>query len=142
MNWTTLIVDTGAGINDNVLYFNLAAPGTPGCADARTNIFDRCLCIDQGFETETRCRTFQGMRQYGARPENGKRYVLPACIRPATGFEWGFPGSGWSNSPETTMYVRVLSIKTLLAVDPQSPASKAVDQLAQSITNWDSATRY
>ena len=137
-----LIVDTGAGINDNVLYFNLAAqerlvvltPEPTSLTDAYALI--KVLKLKHGVEH------FKVCVNMAPDQKNGKRYVLPARIRPATGFEWGFPWSGWSNSPETTMYVRVLSIKTLLCSRSTEPGIESRGSACAIHNKPGSATRY
>ena len=133
-----LIVDTGAGINDNVLYFNLAAqerlvvltPEPTSLTDAYALI--KVLKLKHGVEHFKVC---VNMAPDQKTAKDMFSCLYQACDRFLSGVSLDLAGV---IPRDNNVRKGVVNQKPFLAVDPQSPASKAVDQLAQSITNWDS----
>lgn len=132
-----LIVDTGAGINDNVLYFNLAAqerlvvltPEPTSLTDAYALI--KVLKLKHGVEHFKVC---VNMAPDQKAAKDMFSCLYQACDRFLSGVSLDLAGV---IPRDNNVRKGVVNQKPFLAVDPQSPASKAVDQLAQSITTWD-----
>lgn len=132
-----LIVDTGAGINDNVLYFNLAAqerlvvltPEPTSLTDAYALI--KVLKLKHGVEHFKVC---VNMAPDQKAAKDMFSCLYQACDRFLSGVSMDLAGV---IPRDNNVRKGVVNQKPFLAVDPQSPASKAVEQLAQSITTWD-----
>lgn len=132
-----LIVDTGAGINDNVLYFNLAAqerlvvltPEPTSLTDAYALI--KVLKLKHGVEHFKVC---VNMAPDQKAAKDMFSCLYQACDRFLSGVSLDLAGV---IPRDNNVRKAVVNQKPFLALEPQSPASKAVNQLADFITSWD-----
>lgn len=67
-----LIVDTGAGINDNVIYFNLAARERLLVLTTEPTFPDRRLCAREGHARAPRRAPVPGRGEHGPEPQGGQ----------------------------------------------------------------------
>lgn len=132
-----LIVDTGAGINDNVLYFNLASqerlvvltPEPTSLTDAYALI--KLLKLTHGVEHFKVCVNMSS-DQKAAREIFSCLYQ--ACDRFLSGVSLDLAGV-IPRDPEVRK--AVVAQKPFLLSAPQSPISLAVNQLAKNISQWE-----
>lgn len=134
-----LIVDTGAGINDNVLYFNLAVqerlvmltPEPTSLTDAYALI--KVLKLTHGVEHFKVCVNMvpdmKMAKEIFAR-------LHQACDTFLSGVSLDFAGF---IPRDPAMRKSVLVQKPLCETQPESPAAKAIDQLADTISQWEVA---
>lgn len=132
-----LIVDTGAGINDNVLYFNLASqerlvvltPEPTSLTDAYALI--KVLKLTHGVEHFKVCVNM-APDQKAAREIFSCLYQ--ACDRFLSGVSLDLAGV---IPRDASVRKSVVAQKPFLELEPDSPISKSVNQLAHTITQWD-----
>lgn len=132
-----LIVDTGAGINDNVLYFNLASqerlvvltPEPTSLTDAYALI--KVLKLTHGVEHFKVC---VNMAPDQKTAKEIFSCLYKACDRFLSGVSLDLAGV---IPRDTVVRKAVVQQKPFCVVDPESEASKAVKQLAGSISKWD-----
>lgn len=132
-----LIVDTGAGINDNVLYFNLASqerlvvltPEPTSLTDAYALI--KLLKLTHGVQHFKVCVNM-APDQKAAREIFSCLYQ--ACDRFLSGVSLDLAGV---IPRDPTVRKAVVAQKPFLEFDPQAPISKAVNQLAKNISHWE-----
>ena len=132
-----LIIDTGAGINDNVLYFNLAAqerlvlltPEPTSLTDAYALI--KVLKLTHGVEHFKVCVNMAAdlkmAKEFFAR-------LHQACDTFLSGVSLDFAGFV---PRDASLRKAVLAQKPLCAALPESPAAQAIDQLADTISQWE-----
>ncbi|TVM17150.1 flagellar synthesis regulator FleN [Oceanidesulfovibrio indonesiensis] len=135
-----LVVDTGAGINDNVVYFNLAAqerivvltPEPTSLTDAYALI--KVLKLEHGMEH------FKILVNMARTPDAAKE-VFTRLYRACDHFLDGVSLDLLGSIPHDSA-VRKAVIKQVpfLKHAPDSPASKAVREAAKRIQTWDVAT--
>lgn len=134
-----LIVDTGAGINDNVLYFNLAAqerlvvltPEPTSLTDAYALI--KVLKLTHGVEH------FKVVVNLATDAKNAKEMftrLYQACDHFLSGVSLDFAGF-IPRDPQVRK--AVVQQRPFCIVEPDSTASKAVQQLARTVQEWDIA---
>lgn len=132
-----LVVDTGAGINDNVLYFNLASqerlivltPEPTSLTDAYALI--KVLKLKHGVEHFKVC---VNMAQDKKMARDIFSCLYQACDKFLSGVSLDLAGV---IPRDASVRNAVVSQKPFVIQEPQGPAGKAVAQLAQSITTWD-----
>lgn len=132
-----LIVDTGAGINDNVLYFNLASqerlvvltPEPTSLTDAYALI--KLLKLTHGVEHFKVCVNMAA-DQKAAREIFSCLYQ--ACDRFLSGVSLDLAGV---IPRDTAVRKAVVAQKPYMLIEPQAPVSLAVGQLAKTISNWE-----
>lgn len=132
-----LIVDTGAGINDNVLYFNLASqerlvvltPEPTSLTDAYALI--KVLKLTHGVEHFKVCVNM-APDQKTAREIFSCLYQ--ACDRFLSGVSLDLAGV---IPRDTSVRKAVVAQKPFLELDPDSGISKSVTSLAQTISQWE-----
>ncbi len=132
-----LIVDTGAGINDNVLYFNLASqerlvvltPEPTSLTDAYALI--KLLKLTHGVEHFKVCVNMAA-DQKAAREIFSCLYQ--ACDRFLSGVSLDLAGV---IPRDPAVRKAVVAQKPFLLTEPQSPISTAVNQLAKTISQWE-----
>lgn len=132
-----LIVDTGAGINDNVLYFNLASqerlvvltPEPTSLTDAYALI--KLLKLTHGVEHFKVCVNMAA-DQKAAREIFSCLYQ--ACDRFLSGVSLDLAGV---IPRDPAVRKAVVAQKPFLLSDPNAPISTAVTQLAKTISQWD-----
>lgn len=132
-----LIVDTGAGINDNVLYFNLASqerlvvltPEPTSLTDAYALI--KLLKLTHGVEHFKVCVNMAA-DQKAAREIFSCLYQ--ACDRFLSGVSLDLAGV---IPRDPAVRKAVVAQKPFLLSDPNAPISTAVNQLAKTISQWD-----
>lgn len=132
-----LIVDTGAGINDNVLYFNLASqerlvmltPEPTSLTDAYALI--KVLKLTHGVEHFKVCVNM-APDQKSAREIFSCLYQ--ACDRFLSGVSLDLAGV----IPRDPAVRRaVVAQKPILDFEPESAISKSINQLAQTVSQWE-----
>lgn len=132
-----LLVDTGAGINDNVLYFNLAAqerlvvltPEPTSLTDAYALI--KVLKLNHGVEH------FKILVNMAADAKSAKEMfsrLYQACDHFLSGVSLDFAGF-IPRDPQVRK--AVVQQKPYCIVNPESPASLAVQQVARTVQTWD-----
>ncbi|MBQ3060289.1 MAG: MinD/ParA family protein [Desulfovibrio sp.] len=131
-----LIVDTGAGINDNVLYFNMAVqrrlvvltPEPTSLTDAYALI--KVLKLSHGVERFDVCMNMatdnRGAREFFSRLHQACDHFLSGISLDLTGSVPRDPG----------VRDAVVRQKPFCIEEPESPAALAVAELAQAITAW------
>lgn len=132
-----LIVDTGAGINDNVLYFNLASqerllmltPEPTSLTDAYALI--KVLKLTHGVEHFKVCVNM-APDQKSAKEIFSCLYK--ACDRFLSGVSLDLAGVV---PRDTSVRKAVVSQKPFCSIEPEIPAAKAVKQLARTISGWE-----
>ena len=132
-----LIVDTGAGISDNVLYFNLAAqerlvvltPEPTSLTDAYALI--KVLKLTQGVEHFKVC---VNMAPDLKTAKDMFIRLHQACDHFLSGVSLDLVGV---IPRDTGVRKAVVQQLPFCVSEPQSPAAKAVMQLARSITAWE-----
>lgn len=132
-----LIVDTGAGINDNVLYFNLASqerlvvltPEPTSLTDAYALI--KLLKLTHGVEHFKVCVNMAADLK-AAREIFSCLYQ--ACDRFLSGVSLDLAGV---IPRDPAVRKAVVAQKPFLLSDPNAPISTAVTQLAKTISQWD-----
>lgn len=132
-----LIVDTGAGISDNVLYFNMAVqerlvvltPEPTSLTDAYALI--KVLKLTHGVEHFKVCVNMAAdlkmAKEFFAR-------LHQACDTFLSGVSLDFAGFV---PRDASLRKAVLAQKPLCAALPESPAAQAIDQLADTISQWE-----
>ena len=132
-----LIVDTGAGIHDNVVYFNLAAqerivvltPEPTSLTDAYALI--KVLKLRHGVE---RFRVLINMSPDEKNAKSIFARLHAACDHFLDGVSLGYMGF----IPRDTMVRKaVVSQTPFTAASPDCPASQAMKQIAASVQNWE-----
>lgn len=135
-NVDVLIVDTGAGINDNVVYFNLAAqerlvvitPEPTSLTDAYALI--KVMKINHGVE---KFHIIVNM----AKNEKSSKAIFSklynACDHFLSGVSLGYVGS---IPLDTSVRQAVIQQKPFCAVHPHSQAAHAMERVAQNIAQW------
>lgn len=132
-----LIVDTGAGINDNVLYFNIASqerlvvltPEPTSLTDAYALI--KVLKLTHGVEHFKVCVNLAPDKKAGKEIFS---CLYQACDRFLSGVSLDLVGI---IPRDTAVRKAVVAQKPLTFIEPQSPAAKGVAELADSISRWD-----
>lgn len=132
-----LIVDTGAGISDNVLYFNMAAqerlvvltPEPTSLTDAYALI--KVLKLTHGME---RFRVCVNMAPDLKTAKDMFVRLHQACDHFLSGVSLDLAGV---IPRDTGVRKAVVQQLPFCVSEPQSPAARAVLQLARSITAWD-----
>lgn len=132
-----LIVDTGAGINDNVLYFNLASqerlvvltPEPTSLTDAYALI--KVLKLTHGVEHFKVC---VNMAQDQKAAKEIFSCLYQACDRFLSGVSLDLAGV---IPRDMSVRKSVVQQKPFSLAEPEGEASKAVKQLARTISNWE-----
>ncbi|MFV0422556.1 MinD/ParA family protein [Oleidesulfovibrio sp.] len=132
-----LLVDTGAGINDNVLYFNIAAqerivvltPEPTSLTDAYALI--KVLKLNHGVEHFKVLVNMAGDMK-AAREVFSRLYK--ACDHFLSGVSLDLLGFV---PRDKTVRQAVVAQKPFCAVNSQSPASLAVRKVAETVQTWD-----
>lgn len=132
-----LIVDTGAGINDNVLYFNLASqerlvmltPEPTSLTDAYALI--KVLKLTHGVEHFKVCVNM-APDQKSAREIFSCLYQ--ACDRFLSGVSLDLAGV---IPRDNSVRRAVVAQKPVLELEPESGISKSINQLATTISQWE-----
>lgn len=132
-----LIVDTGAGINDNVLYFNLAAqerlvvltPEPTSLTDAYALI--KVLKLNHGVE---HFKVLVNMAGDAKIAKEMFSRLYQACDHFLSGVSLDFAGLV-PRDPQVRK--AVVQQKPFCIVNPESSASLAVQQVARTIQTWD-----
>lgn len=132
-----LIVDTGAGINDNVLYFNLASqerlvvltPEPTSLTDAYALI--KLLKLTHGVEHFKVCVNMAA-DQKAAREIFSCLYQ--ACDRFLSGVSLDLAGV---IPRDPAVRKAVVAQKPYMLTEPASPVAQAVGQLAKTISSWE-----
>lgn len=132
-----LIVDTGAGINDNVLYFNLASqerlviltPEPTSLTDAYALI--KVLKMTHGVEHFKVC---VNMAPDQKTAKDIFSCLYQACDRFLSGVSLDLAGV---IPRDKVLRKAVVNQKPFSEMEPDAPASKALWQLAQNITKWE-----
>lgn len=132
-----LIVDTGAGINDNVLYFNMAAqerivvltPEPTSLTDAYALI--KVLKTNHGVE---RFKVCVNMAHDAKTAKDMFARLHQACDHFLSGISLELAGIV---PRDTGVRKAVVQQLPFCVSDPQSPAAKSVLALAQNITTWE-----
>lgn len=132
-----LIVDTGAGINDNVLYFNLASqerlvvltPEPTSLTDAYALI--KVLKLTHGVEHFKVCVNM-APDQKAAKEIFSCLYQ--ACDRFLSGVSLDLAGV---IPRDPAVRKSVVQQKPFILAEPDSEAAKAVGRLAASVSNWE-----
>ncbi len=132
-----LIVDTGAGINDNVLYFNLASqerlvvltPEPTSLTDAYALI--KVLKLTHGVEHFKVC---VNMAQDQKAAKEIFSCLYQACDRFLSGVSLDLAGV---IPRDPNVRKSVVQQKPFCLAEPDGEASKAVNQLAKTIANWE-----
>lgn len=132
-----LIVDTGAGINDNVLYFNLASqerlvvltPEPTSLTDAYALI--KVLKLTHGVEHFKVC---VNMAQDQKSAKEIFSCLYKACDRFLSGVSLDLAGV---IPRDSSVRKAVVGQKPFVIQDAESPAAKAVNQLAKNIMGWE-----
>lgn len=131
-----LIVDTGAGINDNVVYFNLAAqervvvvtPEPTSLTDAYALI--KVMKIKHGVEK------FHVIVNMAKDEKEAKAIFVKlynACDHFLSGVSLDFVGF---IPHDPLVRQAILQQKPFCGVNPHGPAARAMDQVAQHIARW------
>ena len=132
-----LIVDTGAGIHDNVVYFNLAAqeriviltPEPTSLTDAYALI--KVLKLRHGVE---KFRVLVNMAPDEKNAKNMFARLHAACDHFLDGVSLDYMGF----IPRDTMVRKAVVAQTPFTVaSPDCPASRAMTQIASSVQNWE-----
>ena len=131
-----LIVDTGAGIRDNVLYFNMAAqervvvltPEPTSLTDAYALI--KVMKLKHGVE---KFRVVVNMVQSPEAAKDVFRRLHSACDHFLSGISLDLAGF---IPQDPVMRNAVIRQEPIVAYKPQSPASKAIALLAKTIETW------
>ncbi len=134
-----LLVDTGAGINDNVLYFNLAAqerlvvltPEPTSLTDAYALI--KVLKNTHGVE---RFKVLINMAHDMRMAKNVFGRLHQACEHFLSGVSLDLVGI---IPRDTVMRQSVVRQLPLCVNEPSSPAAKAIQQAAETMTEWEVA---
>lgn len=132
-----LIVDTGAGINDNVLYFNLASqerlvvltPEPTSLTDAYALI--KVLKLTHGVEHFKVC---VNMAPDQKTAKDIFSCLYQACDRFLSGVSLDLAGV---IPRDKVLRKAVINQKPFCEFEPEAPASRALRQLAQNIDNWE-----
>lgn len=131
-----LIVDTGAGINDNVIYFNLAAqerllvitPEPTSLTDAYALI--KVMKIKYGME---KFHVLVNMAKTEKMAKNIFAKLLAACDHFLGGISLDYVGS---IPLDTQVRQAVMQQTPFTSLYPHSEAAVALGQVAQTITRW------
>lgn len=132
-----LIVDTGAGINDNVLYFNLASqerlvvltPEPTSLTDAYALI--KVLKLTHGVEHFKVC---VNMAPDQKTAKDMFSCLYQACDKFLSGVSLDLAGV---IPRDKVLRKAVVNQKPFCELEPEAPASKALNQLAENIDKWD-----
>ena len=136
-----LIVDTGAGINENVLYFNIAAqerllvvtPEPTSLTDAYAMI--KVLMNNHGVD---RFRILVNMVKSEKAAKDVFVTLYKACDRFLNGVSLDMAGY---IPLDTNVRKAVIEQVPFIRVSPQAPASKNVWNVAQTINSWETAAK-
>lgn len=132
-----LIVDTGAGINDNVLYFNLAAQQrivvlTPE-PTSLTDAYALIKVLRQSHQV-THFKILANMTRDEKTAKEAYTRLYKACDHFMTGVSLEYLG----HVPlDPAVRASVLEQKPFVAAAPSSPASLALQNVANAIQTWD-----
>lgn len=136
-----LIVDTGAGIADNVLYFNLAVqerivvitPEPTSLTDAYALI--KIMKLEHGVE---RFRVLVNMASSVAAAREGYKRLHEACDHFLSGVSLDLLGFV---PRDHAVREAIMAQKPLVEYSPTSPAAKAITDTASTIENWEVAAK-
>ena len=136
-----LIVDTGAGIADNVLYFNLAVqervvvltPEPTSLTDAYALIM--VMKLEHGIE---RFRVLVNMATDMASARESYKRLHEACDHFLSGVSLDLLGFV---PRDHAVREAIMAQKPLMAYAPTSSAAKAINGVASTIENWEVATK-
>ena len=131
-----LIVDTGAGISDNVLYFNMAAqervvvltPEPTSLTDAYALI--KVMKLKHGVE---KFRVVVNMVQSPQAAKDVFRRLYSACDHFLSGISLDLAGFIPQDPGVRNAVIRQ---EPIVVFKPQSPAAKAIEVLAETIETW------
>ena len=135
-----MIVDTGAGINDNVLYFNLAAqqrivvltPEPTSLTDAYALI--KVMRQNHGVD---HFKVLVNMAQNEKAAKEVYARLYKACDHFLTGVSLNFVGFV---PRDASVRASVINQKPFCIDAPGSPACQAVTRIASTIQTWDTPT--
>ena len=136
-----LIVDTGAGIADNVLYFNLAVqervvvltPEPTSLTDAYALI--KVMKLEHGIE---RFQVLVNMAQDVAAARQTYKRLHEACDQFLSGVSLDLLGFV---PRDHAVRDAIMAQKPLVAYSPASPAAKAIAAAASTIETWEVAAK-
>ncbi len=136
-----LIVDTGAGIADNVLYFNLAVqervvvltPEPTSLTDAYALI--KVMKLEHGIE---RFQVLVNMASDVAAARQTYKRLHEACDQFLSGVSLDLLGFV---PRDHTVRDAIMAQKPLVAYSPASPAAKAIAAAASTIETWEVAAK-
>lgn len=131
-----LIVDTGAGISDNVLYFNMAAqerivvltPEPTSLTDAYALI--KVMKLNHGIE---KFRVIVNMVQNLQAAKEVFRRLHSACDHFLSGVSLDLAGF---IPTDPTMREAIIRQEPISVYKPESPAAMAIKKLAETIQTW------
>ena len=132
-----LLVDTGAGINDNVLYFNLAAqerlviltPEPTSLTDAYALI--KVLKATHGVE---RFKVLLNMAPDAKAAKDMFNRLHQACDHFLSGVSLDFAGSV---PRDPGVRKAVVQQEPICVAEPEGPAAQAIDKIAESMLEWE-----
>jgi flagellar biosynthesis protein FlhG len=136
-----LIVDTGAGINDNVLYFNLAVQERLMILTPEPTSLTDAYALIKVLNAKHGVHKFQVLVNMAASPDEARAVfarLYTACDRFLSGISLDFVG----HVPmDKNVRRAVARQRPVIEEFPQSPASLAVIQAARTISRWNVTNR-
>lgn len=132
-----LIVDTGAGINDNVMYFNLASQErlvvlTPE-PTSLTDAYALIKVMQQNHDVYS-FRILVNQAQDEKMAKDIFRRLYKACDHFLSGVALDYVGM---IPRDAAVRKAVIHQKPFCVMDPGSPASRALDKTAETIQSWE-----
>lgn len=132
-----LIVDTGAGINDNVLYFNLAAQQRIVVLTPEPTSLTDAYAVIKVLRQNHQVNHFKVLVNMAPDEKSAKEVftrLYKACDHFLTGVSLDYLGSV---PRDAAMRTSVLAQKPLCAMAPGSAACAAITNVARAIQTWD-----
>jgi len=132
-----LIVDTGAGISDNVIYFNLAARERLLVLTTEpTSLTDAYALIKVMHinHAVNRFRVVVNMAQSAKAAKVVYEKLYQACDRFLSGISLDFAGFV---PQDPAVKAAVIRQKPFCVESPEAPASRKLEDIARTITTWD-----
>lgn len=132
-----LIVDTGAGINDNVIYFNLAARERLVILTTEPTSLTDAYALIKVMHVNHAVNRFRVLVNMAPNAKAAKvvyEKLYQACDHFLSGISLDFTGYV---PHDPAVKAAVIRQRPFCADSPEAPASKKLEEIARTITTWD-----
>ena len=132
-----LIVDTGAGINDNVMYFNLASQERQVVLTPEPTSLKDAYALIYAIQQHPAVYNFRVLVNQSQDEKMAKdifRRLYMACDHFLSGVSLDYVGMV---PRDVNVRKAVINQKPFCVMDPASPASRALGKVAETIQSWE-----